>query len=107
MKAHDKEKPLSSPKELQPGKWREYLRNKQTYLHPVKDELFVIKESGQLGRWCYTPEPTFVDGFEIADISGLRFSPDGEWFVIMVPLLGRIEIRSTTDLRCMFASNSE
>jgi hypothetical protein len=25
MKAHDTEKPLSSPKELEPGKWCEYI----------------------------------------------------------------------------------
>jgi hypothetical protein len=61
----------------------------------------VINYSGQLGRWRYTPKLTFVDGFETTYILGLGFSPDSEWFAILLPSLGRIEIRSTSDLSCL------
>ncbi|UWE04235.1 hypothetical protein [Laceyella sacchari] len=103
MKAHNTEKPLSSPKELEPGAWCECYFDiiRQIYLHPFKDELFVIRQAGQLGRWRYTPELTYVDGYELAEMRCLRFSPDGEWFVILLPSLGRIEIRSTDDLSCL------
>jgi WD40 repeat protein len=102
MKAHDTEKPLSSPKELEPGEWCEnYPGNRQVYLHPVKDELFVIKNRGQLGRWRYTPELTYEDGFETTHITSLEFSSDGDWFAMLASSLGRIEIRSTSDLSCL------
>jgi hypothetical protein len=108
MNSHDTEKPLTSPKELEPGGWCEYCPGSQrVYLHPVKDELFVINYSGQLGRWRYTPKLTFVDGFESADIQDLVFSPDGKWFAIMVQSLSRIELRSTADLSCLHQFKNE
>ncbi|MFC7441141.1 hypothetical protein [Laceyella putida] len=99
MKTNDTEKCLSSPSGLEPGEWCEHIRlPKMVRLHPIKDELFVITESGKLARWRYTPALTFVDGLETSDINDLTFSSDGQWFAVSAPALRSIDIRSTEDL---------